>query len=70
MTDFSPYRSKKIVEMRPYVPGQDMTGISVFSDDRDKGCPRAGDMIARRQEQPGACWLMSKEYFDENFEPA
>lgn len=61
------YRKKVIAttEMRPYVPGEDLTGISVsIADDP----PEEGDMIARNPKNSADMWLVGKEYFNDNYE--
>jgi hypothetical protein len=44
---FKQYRRKQIAELRPYVPGERMDGISVGAVDAAAGSPKSGDMIAR-----------------------
>lgn len=63
---FKPFRKKGITEMRPYVPGEDLTGVSVSEQDT----PKEGDMIARNGANHADQWLVAKEYFDANYEPA
>ena len=43
----SSFRRKQIAELRPYVPGENMVGISVSEADKLAGSPKRGDMIAR-----------------------
>jgi hypothetical protein len=47
---FKSYRRKGITEMRPYVPGEDITGVSMSNVDREAGCPKEGDYIARNPD--------------------
>ncbi len=56
--------------MRPYVEGEDMTGISVSELDRLVGSPKAGDMIARNPKNHNDRRLVTKKYFEDNLEPA
>lgn len=65
---FKRYRRKAIADLRPYVPGEDMTGISVSEVDRAAGSPKAGDMIARNPLNEDDKWLVAKDYFAVNFE--
>lgn len=44
---FTEYQRKQIAELRPYVPGETLDGVSVSEADRLAGSPKAGDMIAR-----------------------
>ena len=69
MNEFQEYRRKQISELRPYVPNEDMTGISISDVDVAKGSPKEGDMIARNPTNHADKWLVSKEYFEANFEP-
>lgn len=46
MSEFKQYRRKQIAELRQYVPGENMEGISISQPDRDAGSPMTGDMIA------------------------
>ncbi len=59
------YRRTGLSEMRPYVVGEDLTGISVSDEDTPKG----GDMIAREPKSHANQWLVNKEYFEDNLEP-
>ena len=66
---FKPYRRTQIAELKPYVPGQnDMRMVSVSEADRDNGSPKAGDMIARNPKNHADQWLVSRAYFEANFE--
>jgi hypothetical protein len=66
MTDFNKYRRTNIAEMRPYVPDEDMSEISV-----SKGDDPATDhgMIARNPSNHADQWYVARAYFDANFEP-
>jgi hypothetical protein len=68
MTDqnFRPYRKKMMQMMRPYVPGEDMTGISVAITDTVE----EGGMIAVNVNDPKDLWYVSKKFFAENYEPS
>ena len=68
MSEFKTYQRRKIAEMRAYVDGEDMTGISVSTADSMNGSPRVGDMIARNPKNKDDQWLVSEEYFVDNFE--
>lgn len=68
--DFRKYRRKQIAELRPYVSGEELSDrVSISKADRDGGSPKPGDMIARNPENHDDQWLVSKEYFEANFEP-
>jgi hypothetical protein len=59
------YRRKGVAEMRPYRPGEDLTGISV-SDVDDP--PEPGGMIARNPANHKDQWYVARQYFQDNFE--
>lgn len=58
------YRRKGMAEMRPYIPGEDLTNISVSKED----IPKEGDMIARNVNNFNDQWLVAEKYFKDNFE--
>lgn len=66
---FTQYRRTQIAEMRPYIAGEDMDGISISQPDKEAGSPKAGDMIARNPVNHRDKWLVAARYFQENFEP-
>ena len=68
--EFKRYRRKQIAELRPYVQGEDMDGISVSDADAKAGSPKAGDMIARNPENHEDQWLVAAQYFADHFEAA
>lgn len=62
---FKQYRRTNIAEMRPFVPGEDLNGISVSVEDdpaNDLG------MIARNPRNHNDQWYVARKYFDNNFE--
>lgn len=69
-SEFKQYRLRhKLSELRPYVEGEDLTGVSISAPDRDHGSPKVGDMIARNPDHHNDQWLMSADYFAANIEP-
>lgn len=61
------YRRKGLSEMRPYVKGEDLTGISVSKEDdpeTDMG------MIARDPNNHKDSWYVNRGYFEKNLEEA
>jgi hypothetical protein len=60
------YRRKGLSEMRPYIPGESLNGISV--SDADKPNIGVGGMIARNPDNHGDQWYVAKEYFEKNLE--
>jgi hypothetical protein len=70
MAEFARYRRKQIAELRPYVPGENLAGVSISDVDKEAGSPKQGDMIARNPKNHADQWLVSAQYFRDNFEPA
>jgi hypothetical protein len=63
------YRKKaNPIEMDEWKPGDEVVGVSVSETDRQAGSPKAGDMIARNPENADDRWLVSKAYFEKNYE--
>lgn len=60
------YKRKGLSEMRPYVLGEDLSGISVSGEDT----PEEGGMIARNPANHDDQWYVSKAYFEANLEEA
>lgn len=74
-TRFKQYRRKQIAELRPLEPGEALdtlqaAGISVSKEDAAAGSPREGDKIARNPKNHADQWLVSAQYFADNFEAA
>lgn len=64
------YRSKDdIIECRPYVEGEDLSGITIAGLDRQFGHPKAGDMIACLPKNRDYRWLITADYFAAKCEP-
>ena len=61
------YKRVSIAELRPYVPGENMDGISINDVDRAAGSPKEGDMIARNPANHADRWLVAQLYFKLNF---
>lgn len=68
MTEFAKYRRTQIAEGTPYVPGLDLTRVSISGVDREAGSPKEGDMIFRNPADHRDMWLVAKDYFLANFE--
>lgn len=66
--EFRKYRRSQIAELRPYVPGEDMSLISISIPDKEAGSPKLGDMIARNPKNHDDKWLVAQQYFLDNFE--
>lgn len=70
MSEWKQYKRRGLSEMRPYVIGEDVTGVSISEADKENGSPKDGDMIARNPNDYGDQWLVAKKYFEDNLEPA
>ena len=68
MNEFKQYKKISISEMRPYIEGECLYGISISEADKRNGSPDVGDMIARNPENYRDQWLVGKDYFKDNFE--
>lgn len=69
MSKFKQYRRKKIAELRPFHAGEQLSDkVSISQADKDAGSPKVGDMIARNPNNHDDQWLVSKQYFEDNFE--
>lgn len=66
MSEFKKYVRKGFSEMRPYVPGEDMSNISVA----DVDTVGEGGMIARNPKNHSDQWYVAKQYFEDNLELA
>jgi len=64
MSDFKNYRKKNLQAMRPYIEGEDMSGISV----NDEDTPSEGGMIAVNANNNDDKWYVGKDFFDNNYE--
>lgn len=62
------YKRKGHSEMRPYIPGEDISHVSISEPDKQNGSPKIGDMIARNPKNHADQWLVAKKYFEENLE--
>jgi hypothetical protein len=62
------YRKRGLTRMEPWNEQTDMQGVSISQEDRDKGSPKRGDMIAQSTTNPNDRWLISKLYFETNYE--
>jgi hypothetical protein len=64
MSKWKMYRKRNLQEMRPYVPGEDLSKISVNKEDT----PEEGGMIARNNDNPEDQWYVGKKFFEANYE--
>ena len=59
------YKKSVVQEMRPYIPGEDLTGVSVSASDT----PEPGGMIARNEADHQDQWYVAKAFFEKNYAP-
>jgi len=59
------YRKIATQEMREYIPGEDLSNVSVSAED----IPEKGGMIARNFRNPKDQWYINKDFFRLNYEP-
>lgn len=59
------FRRTAVAEMRPYVPGEDLSKVSVANVEE----PQAGGMIARNPANHDDQWYVGPDYVAANFEP-
>lgn len=68
--EFKQYRRKALSTLRPYIPGETLhPNCTVAEDDKAKGSPKSGDMIARNPKDHDNQWLVEAQFFADNFEP-
>jgi len=65
---FKQYRRTQIAEMARWVPGMDISNVSISKPDLEAGSPKDGDMIARNPKNHADMWLVAAQYFADNFE--
>lgn len=61
-TDIHDFQYKGAIKIEPGVV------VSVSSEDKINGSPKLGDMIARNPKNNLDQWLVSEQYFEDNFE--
>ena len=62
--EFKQYRKSHVLEMRDYVPGEDLTHIYVS----EAYTPELGGMVARNPNNHAHQWYVTKKFFDDNYE--
>lgn len=66
MNELKGYRKKNIQMMRPYIPGENMDGVSVSEQD----VLEEGGMIAVNESVDNDRWYIAKKFFVDNYELA
>jgi hypothetical protein len=67
MNEFKQYRRKGLAEMRPYIPGEDLSSVSVSEADDP---PYDLGMIARNPKNHTDKWYVARKYFEASFKTA
>ena len=70
MGEFKKYRKKGTQLLRPYIAGESVDGVSISVPDEQNGSPVVGDMIAVSNDDENDKWLVSKAFFEKNYELA
>ena len=65
MSEWIEYIKTAVQEMRPYIVGEDLSEVSVNSED----APEKGGMIARNSENHKDQWYIAKAFFQKNYKP-
>jgi hypothetical protein len=63
MDGFKEYRKQNTQLMRPYIPGEDLSDVSVSDEDT----PEEGGMIAVNRDNPMDKWYVAKKFFEDNY---
>jgi hypothetical protein len=63
MNEYKNYIKKALQQMRPYIPGEDLTEISVWDHDT----PEEGGMIALNPDDPQDKWYVAKKFCEDNY---
>jgi hypothetical protein len=63
---YNPYKRIAVSYMRPYIPGEDLEGVSVSEQDK----PELGGMIAVNKYDIHDRWYVAKKYFQDNYKEA
>lgn len=69
MQDYKEYQKKQTQHLRPYIVGDDIEGASVSDTDKENGYPKEGEMIVLNRNDNTDKWLVSKMFFNDNYEP-
>lgn len=62
--EWKKYRKVAVQEMRSYEPGEDLSGVSVNSEETLE----EGGMIARNSDNHKDQWYVTKAFFEKNYE--
>lgn len=69
LSDFATYRHTQIAHARPYVEGEDLTGVITAPETLAAGSPKVGDMIVRDpMDHLASHLLVTEDYFRSHYE--
>jgi len=66
--EWKEYKRKGLSQMTEWKEGLNVDHVSISDEDKAKGSPKVGDMIARNPKNYKDQWLVAKAYFDDNLE--
>lgn len=67
MDTWKKYQKTALTEMRKYITGESLNGISVSNEDSPES---TGGMIARNANSHKDQWFIDQRYFDDNYKLA
>jgi hypothetical protein len=70
MQNYKEYRKKQTQLLRPYIDGEDTSGVSISDADKENGSPQKGDMVAVNRNDETDKWLVAEKFFNDNYELA
>tara|TARA_R110002012_G_scaffold262505_3_gene444828 strand:+ start:2131 stop:2346 length:216 start_codon:yes stop_codon:yes gene_type:complete len=62
------YIKKELQELFEWTPDLPMNLVSISEADKRNGSPKKGDMIAVNPKDNTDFWLVSEQYFKDNYE--
>jgi hypothetical protein len=67
VSEWRPYRSRMVIQARPYVIGESLRGISIPLGDKPETL-QPGGMILRDPQRPTSMWYVGPRAFADGFE--
>ena len=64
------FKKKGTQQLVPWEESMEVNDFSISLPDLNNGSPKAGDMIATNKDNPEDKWLVAKQFFNDNYEPA
>ncbi len=63
MDEWKNYIKQTLQPMRPYIPGENLVGVSLWEGDELE----EGGMIAQNPKDPKDQWYVAKQFFEDNY---